>query len=200
MALELLRRLADVAVREASASTRSARLTDSLFGNRLARSASTRTRFVPAVARRWYFPRTPPLNYERSYSFRRSSPRLVADFFLILLSFLPRGAACAEDPSPVAPFAMGNEHKTRSHCKADHDLTAFLCRIVGIWKSDRERIEENGPCLLEIDAVLFRFAAAFRRSDSNVTQPSVAHQLRTRTRPAQALIDGTGGGSTRSRP
>ena len=69
----------------ASASVRNARFTDAASGKTAERSASIRTTFDPATALLRYFPLTPPLSSERSYSGLRSSRFLLGDAFLILL-------------------------------------------------------------------------------------------------------------------
>lgn len=63
------------------------------------------TKLEPAVERRLYFPRTPPLSRERSYSFRKSSPPAFVDCFLILLTpwqsaDQPVVLGVASDPEP----------------------------------------------------------------------------------------------------
>ena len=95
-AYRLRRRFERAAACAVSAKRRSARLTDWLSGNRLARSGSIRTRLVPPVARRWYFPRTPPLSCERSYSFRKLSFSVSAGSFFILIPFRSRRQPRAE--------------------------------------------------------------------------------------------------------
>jgi len=78
------RRAVPVAASAVSTKNRSARFTDSAFGNTSASSGSTNTRLVPPLACRWYFPRTPPLSCERSYSGRKSSSNFFVDAFFIL--------------------------------------------------------------------------------------------------------------------
>ena len=95
-AYRLRRRFERAAACAVSAERRSARFTDWLSGNRLARSGSIRTRLVPPVARRWYFPRTPPLSCERSYSFRKLSFSVSAGSFFILIPFRSRRQPRAE--------------------------------------------------------------------------------------------------------
>jgi len=66
---------------------------------------------VPAVARSWYLPRTPPVNRERSYSGRRSS-LLFGTAFLVGMGFTARCDARTDDADTVyAAGRMSNEEK-----------------------------------------------------------------------------------------
>src|SRR5262249_18742208 len=108
-----------------SLSSLRARFTESLSGKARATSGSSRTRFVPAIARWKYLPRTAPFMVATSYSGRRSPLRCFIDAFFILF-LLP--AACpprADDSNAIFSRHVRHDENSPSRGQADRDLSIF---------------------------------------------------------------------------
>ena len=117
-----------------------------------ATSGSRRTRFVPADARRKYFPRTPPAIAEKPYSGRRSSPG-----FLRILRVLMAFSACclsgADDSNPFATVGVRNHDDTPLRRLTDRHEPMLRFRVVRVRHRPGERIQEDRGRLTKLDAV-----------------------------------------------
>lgn len=109
-----------------SARSRSARLTDSESGNTFANSGSISIRLVPAVASRWYLPRTPPFNCDRSYSGLKSSLFLFADAFFILLALPSSCFPRADESGAISPPRVKEEDYSLSCGMANRDFSKLF--------------------------------------------------------------------------
>jgi len=104
---------------------------------------------VPAVARSWYLPLTPPVNCERSYSGRRSS-LLLGTALLVGMSFTARGDARTDDADPIyAAIRMRDKKKPLLARYPDRNESTFGRRMIGIIERLSERIQEYCCGLIE---------------------------------------------------
>lgn len=114
------------------AKARSASLTAWAVGNVSATSASRSTRVVPALARRKYFPRTPPLSCVKSYSGRRSSICLRAPF-LRGMSFCRSHPPGTDDgKSIVTPVGVRDEQDPPATGNAEGYKPMFVRRGIRV--------------------------------------------------------------------
>lgn len=136
-----------------STSIRRALLTALPVGKAFASSGSINTRFVPAVARWKYFPRTPGPRAEKSYSGLRSSDRFLA-CFAVRICLFSRRLPSADDPNPITAVKMRNKDNPTPTRFASGDVPALPFRMVGILVGHGQRIKEYRGRLREGDAVL----------------------------------------------
>src|ERR1700693_237489 len=147
------RRFLDGAAEATLMSRRRASLTALPVGKVLARSGSISTRFVPAVARRKYFPRTPRPRADRSYAGLRSSGPFRA-CFSELMSLFSRCLSGADDPDTITPVKMGHKNNPSTSRFAKRDVPLLPLRVVGILVGHGQRVQKHRRGLRKGHAML----------------------------------------------
>src|SRR5258708_5000725 len=86
---------------------------------------------------------------------------LALRFFFIILTFLFRRTAGADDPN--GPRALGKTDQQESVLSrmADDDFAVLLLRVDLIVENRRERVRKNGSCFLEGYAVFLLIGSRF---------------------------------------
>ena len=115
-------------------SPRRASLMASPLGNTEATSGSISTKFVPAVARLKYFPRTGLGKVVKSYSGLNSFARFFVDIFLS-----SGGFASTDQTNRFFSFVRVRHHQkplSSRHTQGDKPL--FVCRVVGVVETSAQ--------------------------------------------------------------
>lgn len=137
-----------LSAREARTTVRRASFTAASVGNAFASAGSSRTMLVPAMNRRWYFPRTPFFNDPKSYSGRRSSSCVLLAFF-IEPAPARGGSPRADEANRCATVRMCHNQDAASGRCADRHEPTLVERMLRIRIRGRKRIFQRGQRLAE---------------------------------------------------
>lgn len=143
---------------------RKAEFTDRSPGKCRAISGDRNTRFVPALYRAAYLPRTPPLNFARLYSLRSSSGFFRFSVFLFiscLLGLRCFSGACDSDALPA--IGMGNQQEPSGTRGSSDNEPLFLDGVIRIQISNCQWVAKNSGRFVERDSVLSNVPCRFQR-------------------------------------